>query len=175
MKSAYMIRCELNYNGRASDNKLRLFCEGVGYFPVFTGLGSLKDTLQFSRRKNGPIPLGKYWIIEKPTGGLKSQLKSFGNAIRTGNNYSEWFALYRQDLNVDDYTFVDAFERGNFRLHPLRPDGSGESDGCVTFYHRFDFDLVRKALLRTSRQPIRDTNIIAFGELNVIGTPHYEK
>jgi len=67
-------------------------------------------------------------------------------------------------LNAEilDYILLDQMVQVNLMVASL-------------FYHRFDFDLVRKALLRTSRQPIRDTNIIVFGELNVIGTPNYEK
>lgn len=170
-----MIRCELNYNARTLNHQLKLYCEGVGYFSVFTGLGRFKDSLEFSKYKNGPIPLGKYWILKKPTGGVKSQLRSLGKAISTGNNYSEWLALYKQDGKLDDYTFVEAVERGNFRMHPLRPNGSGDSDGCITFYSRVDFDIVRRALLKTSKKAIPGSNLLAYGELNVIGIPNYER
>ncbi|WP_254367149.1 tlde1 domain-containing protein [Paraburkholderia sp. NMBU_R16] len=33
----------------------------------------------------------------------------------------QWFALYRNDGVVDDYTFIDGVRRGNFRLHPNVP------------------------------------------------------
>lgn len=70
-----MIECELNYNDREPDGALRLKCTGVGIFPVFSGLDAFKDVLEFSRRKNGPIPLGKYWIIDRPKGGVYSRIR----------------------------------------------------------------------------------------------------
>lgn len=166
-----MITCELNYNDRTSNGTLRLQCSGVGIFHVFSGLGAFKDVLEFSRGKNGPIPLGKYWIVDRPKGGMYSRLKQIEKEIRTGNDYDKWFALFKQDSVMDDYTFVDLFQRGNFRLHPLRPDGTGVSDGCITFYNQADFNTLRDALLKTTRKIIDNSGIVAYGEINVIGIP----
>ncbi|WP_244212396.1 DUF2778 domain-containing protein [Buttiauxella izardii] len=140
-------------------------------FYVFSGLDAFKDVLEFSDRKNGPIPLGKYWIVDRPKGGLYSRFKQFGKEIRTGNDYDKWFALFKQDSVMDDYTFVDLFQRGNFRLHPLRPDGTGVSDGCITFYNQADFNTIREALLLTQQKNIGSAGLVAYGEINVIGIP----
>lgn len=34
----------------------------------------------------------------------------------SGSDRSVWFALYRDDGNIDDWTFIDRVERGHFRL-----------------------------------------------------------
>jgi len=149
-----MITCELNYNDRTSNGTLRLKCSGVGVFYVFSGLDAFKDILEFSDRKNGPITLGKYWIVDRQKWGLYSRFKKLEKEMRTGNDYDKWFALFKQDSVLDDYAFVDLFQRGNFRLHPLRPDGSGVSDGCITFYNQADFNTLREALLLTQQKTI---------------------
>ncbi|EKS1844218.1 DUF2778 domain-containing protein [Cronobacter muytjensii] len=167
-----MISCELNYNEKTSDGRLILRCAGVGSFPVFSGLGSYKNTVEFAGRRNGPIPLGRYWIVERPRGGPYSRYRTWQKKRDTGNLYNEWFALFRQDGFIDDQTFVDGTFRGSFRLHPLRPDGTGVSDGCVTFYNRSDFYILRRALLKSVRYVVHCSGLKAYGQLNVIGVPY---
>ena len=58
------------------------------------------------------------------------------------------------------------YSRSSFRLHPLRPDGTGLSEGCVTFYRREDFYTVRRALLATRKQQVLGGGD---GEVVVIG------
>jgi len=164
-----MIYCEMNYNEKMLDNMVQLRCAGVSVFPVFSGLGAFTNVPEFSGHKNGPIPLGKYWIVDRPMGGIGSMERMVEKWIKTGNRYWEWFALYRQDGLIDDKTFVDGVNRGSFRLHPLRPDGTGISDGCITFCNHADFDQVRQALLRTQMQPVPYSSLRAYGELNVVG------
>ncbi|MBB3322584.1 DUF2778 domain-containing protein [Atlantibacter sp. RC6] len=164
-----MVFCELNYNDKMFDNRLKLRCADVGIFPVFSGLGAFMNVLEFSRCKNGPVPTGKYWIVDRPMGGIGSMERMVEKWIKTGNRYWEWFALYRQDGSIDDQTFVDGVNRGSFRLHPLRPDGTGVSDGCVTFCNQGDFYQFRQALLRSPQQPIPHSSLKAYGELNVFG------
>lgn len=38
-------------------------------------------------------------------------------------DHNEWFGLYRDDGKIDDYTWINNVERGNFRLHPIGPMG----------------------------------------------------
>lgn len=164
-----MIYCELNYNEKTLDNRLKLRCAGVGTFPVFSGLGAFTNIPEFSGRKNGPIPLGKYWIVDRPMGGIGSIERMAEKWMKTGNRYWQWFALYRQDGLIDDKTFVDGVQRSSFRLHPLRPDGTGVSDGCITFVNQADFDRVRHSLQDSPMQPIPYSTLKAYGEINVIG------
>lgn len=60
---------------------------------------------------------------------------------------------------------------GGFHLHPLRPDGSGESEGCITFVRRTDFYTVRQALLRrkTIRVPGSRNSFMAHRYVDVQG------
>lgn len=41
------------------------------------------------------------------------------------------FGLDRQIMT--DSILINGVSRGSFRLHPLRPDGTGVSEGCITF------------------------------------------
>ncbi|EOC1288213.1 DUF2778 domain-containing protein [Cronobacter muytjensii] len=166
-----MISCELNYNEKTPDGRLILRCAGVGSFPVFSGLGSYKNTVEFAGRRNGPIPLGKYLIVERSWGGLWSTERTIEKRWKTGNRYWEWFALFRQDTLLDDTLSIDGISRGYFRLHPLRPDGTGASDGCVTFYNEADFNRLRHALLSTAKLYATCEALRAYGELTVTGVP----
>lgn len=78
---------------------------------------------------------------------------------------------------VSDSVFVNGVKRGQFRLHPLRPDGSGESWGCITFFKVSDFQQVRRALLRTQqvRVPGSRAGMMAYGKVSVKGKPDYAK
>ncbi|WP_449544736.1 tlde1 domain-containing protein [Lelliottia amnigena] len=93
----------------------------------------------------------------------------------TGNNYYDWFALFRKDGIIDDDMNFDLdarhhYQRGHFRLHPPRPDGSGISEGCITFFLSRDFYVVRSALLKAHRHRVlQGDKLWAYGEVTVIG------
>lgn len=36
----------------------------------------------------------------------------------SGVHHEDWFALYRDDGQIDDYTVINGVRRGNFRIHP---------------------------------------------------------
>lgn len=77
----------------------------------------------------------------------------------------EWFALYRDDGKIDDHTWVNGVERGDFRLHP--PGPLGISLGCITLQHRTDFIAIRQALMSTPQ--IRLPNgLMSYGTIEVI-------
>ncbi|WP_296660368.1 DUF2778 domain-containing protein [Paraburkholderia sp.] len=151
------------------DNKpdLYLVMFGAGAFPAFSGDGSYRNrggcTAIVTR---GPLPAGKYWIVDRPGGGFRSRseaaIKDMWNAVfGTTTNHSEWFALYRDDGLIDDWTWVNGIKRGNFRLHPS--GGSGRSFGCITLQTRADFQRLRQALLHTTTVPARNSGIRAYG------------
>ena len=100
----------------------------------------------------GPVPAGKYWIVDRPEGGLRSQvnagIRDLYNHVVNGATFrhNEWFALWRDDWGIDDYTWIEGVKRGNFRLHP-----GTLSEGCITLPHDSDFAMLRNALLRTQR------------------------
>ena len=165
-----MISCKVDFNRLYEGGKIaKLYCAGVGVFPVFSGLGSLLNRQGCSDLKNGAISPGRYWIVDRPTGGLNSWIVKMRKEWKSGNDYDSWFALYRQDSLVDDWTFIGTRERGNFRLHPLRPDGTGVSDGCITFYNHTDFNVLRDYLLRAHTMIIPVLGQKAYGEIEVLG------
>ncbi|QYM92472.1 DUF2778 domain-containing protein [Dickeya zeae] len=145
---------------------------GVGTFMAFSGnkiyrnRGGCTDVPE-----NGPIPAGRYWIVDRPTGGMRSQVMTWSkdklnSILGNPSNHSEWFALYRDDEKIDDYTWINGVERGNFRLHPV--GGRGISLGCITLRHYSDFAAIRAALLRTRMQPVRNTGLKSYGTIEVV-------
>ncbi|EAM7071088.1 hypothetical protein F6G07_08700 [Salmonella enterica] len=55
-------------------------------------------------------------------------------------------------------------------MHPPRPDGSGISEGRITFFLSRDFYVVRAALLKTHRHRIlQGDKLWIYGEVTVIG------
>lgn len=145
---------------------------GVGTFMAFSGNNIYRNRGGCTAIKNnGPIPAGRYWIVDRPTGGIGSQAwtllrDAWNTAIGTPSDRTEWFALYRDDGQIDDYTWVDGVRRGNFRLHPV--GGQGISIGCVTLHSRSDFQSIRRALLRTETVPARNSGLRAYGLIEVI-------
>lgn len=165
-----MISCKVDFNRLYQGGSVaKLYCAGVGIFPVFSGLAPLTNRMGCADLKNGPIPPGKYWIVDRPKGGIRSKLKQLEKELRTGNDYDSWFGLYRQDGLIDDSTYIGDTLRNSFRLHPLRPDGTGVSDGCITFFHHADFYLLRAHLLQAHTAFIPIIELKAYGEIEVLG------
>lgn len=118
----------------------------------------------------GPVPAGKYWIVDRPEGGLRSQFNAgtrdiYNHVVRGAKfRHNEWFALWRDDWGIDDYTWIADVERGNFRLHP-----GTLSEGCITLPHDSDFAMLRNALLRTQQVDVPCMRKLkAYGTIEVI-------
>ncbi|WP_413184039.1 DUF2778 domain-containing protein [Paraburkholderia sacchari] len=145
---------------------------GVGTFNAYSGNGIYRNRGGCTAiPENGPLPAGKYWIVDRPSGGIRSQVitefKDTFNAIKGRPSYhSEWFALYRDDGRIDDATWINGVERGQFRLHPM--GGDGLSLGCITLPSRVDFLRIRNALLHTTKIPARNSGLNAYGSIEVI-------
>lgn len=57
---------------------------GVGTFLAFSGNGAYRNRGACEMiPKAGPVPTGKYWIVDRPKGGLKSQLNAGGETFIT--------------------------------------------------------------------------------------------
>lgn len=125
---------------------------GVGVFMAFSGRGNYKNNAACRAiAKDGPLPSGKYWIVDRHEGNWFSQgkleikdsinrklgLQEFGK--------SRWFALYKDDWGIDDGTWIEGVHRGLFRLHPGRV-----SKGCITIAHETDFAQIYNALMATT-------------------------
>ncbi|GAA3585703.1 DUF2778 domain-containing protein [Gibbsiella greigii] len=137
---------------------------GVGTFMAFSGKEPYRNQSGCGYiRGRGPLPPGKYWVLDRPVGGVLSRVWAQTKDIITGGDHSEWFALYRDDGVIDDYTWVNGVKRGNFRLHP-----GTVSEGCITLPRHSDFYALRNALLRTSAVSVRNTGLSAYAVIEVI-------
>ncbi|MFD1554476.1 DUF2778 domain-containing protein [Paraburkholderia silviterrae] len=145
---------------------------GVGTFPAFSGNDIYRNRSGCTAvPDSGPIPAGKYWIVDRPSGGIRSQVqawaKDMGNSIiGSPTHHNEWFGLYRDDGVIDDYTWVNGVKRGNFRLHPA--GGAGVSFGCITLPSYSDFQTIRRALLLTTSISAANSGLTAYGWIEVI-------
>lgn len=152
-------------------NYVPLNLYGVGVFMAFSGQGICMNNATCGAIPNeGPIPPGKYWIVERGRGGLLSRVKAKSQDLynKLFNDaefgHDEWFALYRDDWSIDDHTWIEGVKRGLFRLHPGRL-----SEGCITLVHNSDFALIRNALLQTDPMPIPCMkSLMALGWIEVI-------
>lgn len=77
----------------------------------------------------------------------KEEIHDIANRFVGRNAFgkSDWFALWREDWGIDDYTWIESVKRGNFRLHP-----GTVSKGCITIANMSDFAMIRNALMSTS-------------------------
>lgn len=113
----------------------------------------------------GPIPKGRYYIIGRQSGGRLGWLWDWAKDKASHVQHDQWFALYRNDGVIDDYTFVHGVRRGNFRLHP---DGRfGISEGCIAIQSPERFDQLRAYLMAQDAKAIPGTNIRYFGTVDV--------
>lgn len=156
------------------DNKPVLFLvmPGVGSFPAFSGDDIYRNRGGCTAVVNkGPLPAGRYWLVDRPGGGLRSRAEAFvkvswNSVMGATTDHSEWFALYREDGVIDDWTWVNGVKRGNFRLHPS--GGGGHSFGCITLQSRADFHRLRQVLLQTATVSAGNSGIRAYGSIEVI-------
>ncbi|MGF6698559.1 hypothetical protein OKW38_003171 [Paraburkholderia sp. MM5496-R1] len=149
-----------------------LTINGIGTFDAYSGNGQYRNRGGCTMvPNNGPIPAGKYWIVPRPTGGVRSAVETwlkdeFNYYSSYPTDHSEWFALYRDDGLIDDYTWINGVRRGNFRLHPA--GGRGVSLGCITLPSRTDFLRIRNSLLHTMTIPAGISGLRAYGTIEVI-------
>lgn len=89
-----------------------LNCPGVGNFPAFSGQkegGNNPDKTNVP--DIGPIVRGRYFIVERPSGGTLGPLRERFLKEVYGTDRSTWFGLYRDDGKIDDYTFIQGVKR----------------------------------------------------------------
>lgn len=148
-----------------------LLFPGVGTFLAFSGDGIYRNRGACGMKPTvGSVPAGKYWIVDRPEDGLRLQVnagvRDLYNHVVNGATFrhNEWFALWRDDWEIDDYTWIEGVKRGNFRLHP-----GALSEGSITLPHDSDFTMLRHALLRTQRVGVPCmSKLKAYGTIEVI-------
>lgn len=158
-----MIRCTFHLNGGQLST---LSCPGIGFFPAYSG-----NTGVYRNNPNavaapgaGPLPPGKYYIVSRPQGGLRTRWHDMIKELESGSNRDFWFALYREDGNLDDVTFIDDVKRGSFRLHPAGQ--SCISNGCITLPNHSHYEILMHSLLSSGAIMI-SAQLKAFGTVQV--------
>lgn len=158
-----MIQCTFHLNGRGLSN---LSCPGIGFFPAYSGNegGHRNNPDSVAVKGIGPLPPGRYYIVDRPTGGLGTSIRDSFYSGLSGSDRDVWFALYRDDGSVDDITFIDGVSRGLFRLHPA--GYVGVSNGCITLPSRSHYSLLHKAIMRTPKFLVSGS-LYAYGTIQV--------
>ncbi len=158
-----MIRCLFRLNGQGLST---LVCPGVGFFPAYSGYkGTTRNNPDdMAVKKIGPLPTGKYYIVNRPTGGRGGPFYDFYNSTISGSDRSTWFGLFKEDANIDDDTFIEGVKRGQFRLHPA--GYRGISEGCITLPSKANYSILRNALLQTVTFRVSSA-LIAYGTVQV--------
>ncbi|MFW7204152.1 DUF2778 domain-containing protein [Serratia sp. BNK-17] len=152
------------------DTVTLLECGVNGNYPAFSGNGKYTNQPGCTHKPDdGALPAGRYWIVDRPTGGIGSQALTWAKDFVNRTDHATWFALYRDDHRIDDFTWINSVKRGQFRLHPIGP--ARLSLGCITLYNAEDFVRLRERLLRTPRAGVPRTNnkLMAYGSIDVIG------
>jgi RHS repeat-associated protein len=124
---------------------------------AFSGEGANRNDPACCNVKDlGPLPPGKYYIVDRPSGGRLGGIKDWVSGK------DEWFALYKDDGTVGDKTTHGGVVRENIRLHP-----GSTSHGCVTLSEAH-FSKLRKTLLDTKTEVIPKTKIKYYGTITVL-------
>ncbi|WP_336994154.1 DUF2778 domain-containing protein [Lelliottia amnigena] len=158
-----MIRCTFRLNGAGMSV---LSCPGVGFFRAYSGYAgtSRNNPNDISVPDTGPLPTGRYYIVNRTQGGRLGYVNDLAASVISGSDRDVWFALFRDDGSIDDLTFIDKVERGNFRLHPA--GYKGISEGCITFPSKSDYAIFRTALLQTATMMVT-ASLTAYGTVQV--------
>lgn len=172
-----MLIMRMSYNDLSKGGgEAKLHVYGLGTFPVFSGKAPIINNPNCTYvESSGAIPVGRYWVVDRPKGSLVNQARSAFLDRLNGSDHADWLALFSSQT-MNDTTFVNGVSRGSFRLHPLRKDGSGYSEGCITFVNRPEFYQVRKFILRhkLAKVPGSRSGLLTYGFVDVQGESKFE-
>ncbi|PBQ11190.1 DUF2778 domain-containing protein [Pseudomonas syringae pv. syringae] len=145
----------------------QLKCSNHESYEAFSGLtGFANDPAAVGDLKQGPLPPGRYYILDRESGGRMGWLREPVSDLFARTDRSHWFSLYRDDGSIDDETVVSNVTRGNFRLHPIGP--LGLSEGCVTMTSQLGFDQLSIYLRNMDGDRIPGSEKKYYGVLDVI-------
>ncbi|QCP50237.1 DUF2778 domain-containing protein [Trinickia violacea] len=87
------ITCTFKLNNKTFST---LYCAGVGNFTAFSGSDAGRDNPAAVAKKDiGPLPPGRYYIVDRQSGGLLGGVRDFALDHLYGTDRTQWFALYR--------------------------------------------------------------------------------
>ena len=123
------LEVDITFNRKTGDVKVRDRDTGKSATgKAFSGNGPYANDSRFeSMRDKGPLPGGKYDVLDHPM--------------------KDWYSLDKQDRVRDDYD--PTTKRSKFRLH----EGTG-SDGCVTVTS--DWDKINEVIKNTKPSKVKD-------------------
>jgi hypothetical protein len=151
-----LIACSFTLNSEP----LSKFNAGSLSFPAYSGLAPyINKRSAVCTVDLGPLPPGDYYIFDRQSGGF---LGSLYDAIGRRDG---WFALHAIDGKIDDETYCNNVKRGAFRLHPK--GATGNSRGCIVIEQQADFNQLRAFLTSVKPQPIKGSNLLAYGKVTV--------
>jgi len=180
--------CSFKLNGKPMSS---LECKGFGPSAAFSGYGKYVNDPKATFMENyGALPTGVYYIVTRPLGGRLGGVWETLNDWKSWTKHADWFALYKDDGEIDDHTVItgdytiwvepqpyDGGEipghyktvknprRGSFRLHP---EGLlGISEGCITLPDKTRFYQLRDFLLHQPAAVIPGTEIRYYGKVTV--------
>ncbi|HEX8589427.1 DUF2778 domain-containing protein [Pseudomonas sp.] len=144
-----------------------LTCEGKTY-EAFSGNSAtyVNDSRYQDIVNSGPLPLGRYYILDRESGGMMGWIREPVKDLFARTNRSEWLSLYRDDGVVDDLTSVNNISRGAFRIHPVGPQRI--SQGCVTLNSELAFEELRTFIRNMPGEVLEGTSIKFYGVLEVL-------
>jgi hypothetical protein len=143
-----------------------LSCSGFGEVTAYSGRLNGRDNPQAVDLKDiGPIPPGKYYLLDRQSGGRLGWFYDMISQTDIGTtDRSKWFMLWNE--RTGDTTMINGVRRGEFRLHPA---GSRQlSQGCITVQSSVEFDrLERHIRSRHPDIPVPGTTAKAYGIVEV--------
>lgn len=157
------LACTFVLNGETMSS---LDCGELGCMLAFSGTGAGRNRSDaVGKAMVGPLPTGRYYIVDRQSGGRMGAIRDFFLEQFYGTDRSSWFALYRDDGVIDDVTSIGKIQRGAFRLHPIGPRGL--SEGCITLASPADFARLRAKLKAGPLMAIPGTTGTAYGTVDV--------
>ncbi|MCL6676351.1 DUF2778 domain-containing protein [Akkermansia muciniphila] len=133
---------------------------------VFSGNGDGKNNPDnVGNKDNGPIPPGKYYVIKRQSGGIRSQIEDWTYKLWNDNDKTQWLAFIAIDDALDDQKEINGVFRSSFRMHY-----GTRSLGCITFLDKEVFEKAREFILETESRTVKGadgTEYIYYGILEV--------
>ncbi|WMY07449.1 DUF2778 domain-containing protein [Paraburkholderia phenoliruptrix] len=156
------VACTFSLNSR---NTSVLSCPGVGQFSAFSGTSTGRDNPQAVAQADiGPLPPGRYYLVDRQSGGRLGWLYDFARTYAYGTDRSQCFMLWREGSG--DTTVINGVRRGSFRLHPMGPRRL--SEGCITVVNQAQFKMLADYLHKQGATlPIPGTTLKAYGYVDV--------
>jgi hypothetical protein len=157
------VRCTFILNKEKSSV---LSCNGIAPVAAFSGADGGRDNPDATAIANvGPIPKGRYFLVDRQSGGHLGFLYDLWGAYGFGTTDRRgWFMLWNPVSG--DSTNINGVRRGHFRLHPM-----GEmrlSEGCITVLHPYEFERLQKFIRsRGAVLPVPGTPLRAYGTVDV--------